>query len=158
MVDVKSPLELSSLILWLWKRVCRVLNKDKVIPIPWRCIKQKRHLPCLNTPIKRDLSASLSHQSLGTSAWKGSGIHTSASLERQPFKRYLKEILVLKKNSNSKQWLWNHTLMCLLSHSKHLIVVKSIPSRWRKGHRWAALHHDQKWTLGTQFKVISEHQ
>lgn len=43
-------------------------------------VKRKHHLPCLNTPIRRDLSASLSHQSVGTSAWKGSGIHTSVSL------------------------------------------------------------------------------
>lgn len=51
-------------------------------PYSWDVFKQHRHLPCLNTPIKRDLSASLSHQSVGTSAWKGSGIQTSASLKK----------------------------------------------------------------------------
>lgn len=70
-------------IMTLEKSMQRALNKDKATRSD--VVQQKRHLPCLNTPISRDLSASLSHQSAGTSAWKGSGIHTSASLQRQPF-------------------------------------------------------------------------
>lgn len=37
-------------------------------------------LPCLKTPMSRALSASLSHQSAGTSAWNGWGIQISSSL------------------------------------------------------------------------------
>lgn len=41
---------------------------------------RKYFLPCLKTPISRDLSASMSHQSVGTSAWNGWGIQISKSL------------------------------------------------------------------------------